>query len=302
MKKRTKTALIASLILIFAGAAVAFAGLASINFDFKEMSTQKLYDKSCDINEEFEEISIECECDVALIATDSANARVEYSQFEDQSITARVQNGILEITENDERKWYEMIISVNFESPKIKIYLPKKDYRELVADTGVGDIKLDGGLCFESVELTASTGDISFIADANEKLQIETDTGDIAVKNSDALEMELHTDTGRIALTDSQIQTFSAESDTGDIHLDAVMISKTLEIKSDTGDVDISACDALELKIETQTGDVTGELLSEKIFITETDTGRISVPNSASGGVCSIKTDTGDISIKIKEK
>jgi hypothetical protein len=40
-------------------------------------------------------------------------------------------------------------------------------------------------------------------------------------------------------------------------------------------------------------------LYSEKIFFTETDTGDIRVPKSTSGGVCEIKTDTGDITFTI---
>jgi len=63
--------------------------------------------------------------------------------------------------------------------------------------------------------------------------------------------------------------------------------------------VEFTACDAGEIVIETDTGDVEGTLLSDKIFITETDTGRIDVPKTTTGGRCQITTDTGDIKIKI---
>ena len=53
-------------------------------------------------------------------------------------------------------------------------------------------------------------------------------------------------------------------------------------------------------EIETDTGDVDGTLLSDKLFLTETSTGDIRVPNTADGGICDIKTDTGDIKIAIK--
>ena len=38
--------------------------------------------------------------------------------------------------------------------------------------------------------------------------------------------------------------------------------------------------DAAQISIKTSTGDVTGTLLSEKVFITETSTGNISVPKN----------------------
>ena len=49
----------------------------------------------------------------------------------------------------------------------------------------------------------------------------------------------------------------------------------------------------------TDTGEVKGTLRSEKIFFTESDTGKISVPKSVTGGRCEITTDTGDIEIEI---
>ncbi len=52
-----------------------------------------------------------------------------------------------------------------------------------------------------------------------------------------------------------------------------------------------------EIFVETDTGDVTGSLLTDKVFITQTDTGSIDVSKIADGGKCEISTDTGDIRI-----
>jgi DUF4097 and DUF4098 domain-containing protein YvlB len=65
--------------------------------------------------------------------------------------------------------------------------------------------------------------------------------------------------------------------------------------------VRFEACDAEEIIIHTDTGDVTGTLLTPKIFQVETDTGRVDIPESGSGGKCQIKTDTGDIQVEILE-
>ena len=70
-------------------------------------------------------------------------------------------------------------------------------------------------------------------------------------------------------------------------------------IKNDTGDVKLENSDAGDILIETGSGNVIGTLLSEKVFITETDTGDISVPKTITGGRCEIKTDTGNIKIDI---
>ena len=71
-------------------------------------------------------------------------------------------------------------------------------------------------------------------------------------------------------------------------------------IERSTGDVRFTDCDAAEICVKTDTGDVTGSLLSDKVFITNTDTGSVNVPETISGGKCEIITDTGDIKITIK--
>ena len=57
--------------------------------------------------------------------------------------------------------------------------------------------------------------------------------------------------------------------------------------------------DAAEIFVQTSTGDVEGSLLSSKVFIANTDTGKVDVPKSITGGRCEITTDTGDIRISV---
>lgn len=72
-----------------------------------------------------------------------------------------------------------------------------------------------------------------------------------------------------------------------------------LSIERTTGNVEFSGCDAAELSVKTSTGHVSGSLLTDKVFIIDTVTGRVNVSKAATGGQCMIKTGTGDIDIKI---
>ena len=107
-------------------------------------------------------------------------------------------------------------------------------------------------------------------------------------------------DTGKITLTKIQCNSFSAETDTGKVVLTDFTASMHIDIETDTGDVILERADGNTLNIETDTGNVKGSLLSEKEFITHTDTGRINVPKTTSGGKCEISTDTGNIDITIE--
>jgi tRNA pseudouridine55 synthase len=51
--------------------------------------------------------------------------------------------------------------------------------------------------------------------------------------------------------------------------------------------------------VKTDTGDVTGSLLTGKTFIPHSDTGKVVLPDSTLGGRCEITTDTGDIRITV---
>ena len=113
--------------------------------------------------------------------------------------------------------------------------------------------------------------------------------GDITVRVS----------TGDAQLTDVKCGSLIFTGNTGDILLDNVIADERFYIKSSTGDVIFEGCDAAEIFVDSDTGAVKGRLLSDKIFIVESDTGRIDIPKSGSGGRCEITTDTGNIKIRV---
>ena len=77
-------------------------------------------------------------------------------------------------------------------------------------------------------------------------------------------------------------------------------LREMMDIRRSTGDVDIRGCDAPVIVIETDTGDVTGSLLTGKLFDIRTSTGNVQIPKSTLGGECRITTSTGDIRIVIE--
>ena len=106
--------------------------------------------------------------------------------------------------------------------------------------------------------------------------------------------------TGRVKLVGLACGNLSTDGSTGDVTLKDTVASGAFRIERSTGDVKFDNADAGEINVKTSTGDVTGTLRSEKIFFAESDTGKISVPKSITGGKCEITTETGDIDIEIK--
>ena len=168
-------------------------------------------------------------------------------------------------------------------TPNITVYLPQSEYEALTVKSRTGDINVCN-LSVSSLDLCVTTGKVT-----------ATDVvckGDVSVSVS----------TGKTYLTDIKCQRLISSGNTGDMTMENVIASESFSIERSTGDVRLDSCDAAEIFITTDTGDVWGSLLSDKVFITRTDTGKVDTPKTTVGGRCEITTDTGNIKIQIKEQ
>ena len=319
MSKATKIWLFTATVLVTLGL-ILFAGvMANYDWDFSKLSTVTYVTNTYETNGEFDKISINVDTtEIEFVPTEDESCSIVCFEAEKVKHSAIVQNGTLVIDTIDTRKWYDYIC-ISIGTPKMTVYLPQNEYASLFIETDTGDInipkdftfekiKIDGDTsevgCFASVsnvlEVELSTGDISVDSITVGQADLTTTTGEITVSNVTAKnDIDVKTDTGKVKLTNVSCADFVAESDTGTITLKNVVATGSFSVESDTGDVRFENSDAAQISVKTSTGDVTGTLLSEKVFITETSTGRISVPKTTSGGKCEIITATGDIKINV---
>ncbi len=250
--------------LILAAALVVVGGMLfggvmmAQNWDFLKLQTAKFETNTHQIQTPYHNISINIDtADLTVLPTEDTATTVVCYEQEKIKHTVEVKEDTLTIAVVDTRKWYEHI-RFTFESAKITVYLPKATY--------------------ETVSVTASTADIQ-------------------VENLSANVCELSLSTGDMNLTDIQSKNIKATASTGDIRLKHVVAVQAFSAQTGTGDIFLEGCDAEQLKIKTSTGDVVGRLLSPKVFVAQTNTGDVTVPQSTEGGLCEIYTNTGDINI-----
>ena len=274
-----------------------------------------------EINEEFSNISIKTDtADIAFVPSNDGMCRVVCYEDAKKSHSVEVQDGTLAVNVVNNKKWYDYI-GVNIDSPKITVYLPEKAYSSLVIEESTGDIEISKDFKFKSIDISLSTGNIKCYASAVENIKIAASTSDIYAEGISASSLDLTVSTGNVTvssvtceeditigvstgktyLTDVACKNLTSTGNTGDISLKNVISTEKISVERSTGDVTLDRSDAAELFIMTSTGDVEGSLLTNKVFIIKTDTGRINVPNSITGGRCEITTDTGDIKISILE-
>ncbi len=321
MSKATKIWLITAASLILIGCILFGGAMTMHRWDLTKLSTSKYEMNNFEINENYKNISIVTDtADILLVASENSKSYVECYEQKNVKHSIEIENDTLVIEVVDTRKWYEHI-GINFGSPKITVYIPQGEYGNLSVKSDTGRVEIPKDLSFESIDISENTGDVTNYASASEDIKIKTTTGDIYVENISAGSLDLSVSTGKATvsgvkcdgdvkisvstgdakLTDVSCESLFSNGNTGGISLNNVIATGKLSIERSTGNVKFEKCDASEIFIKTDTGDVDGTLLSDKIFITITDTGRVSVPASTTGGRCEITTDTGDVKINIQK-
>ncbi len=313
-----KKFIILAVSLVVIGALIFVIAASSVGWDFTKLGTVNHETNTHEIDEAVNSISIKTDtADIDFLPSDDGKIKVVCYEKENMKHTVSALDGILKIEVVDTRKWYEHISW--YSSPKITVYLPEGEYSSLFIDEGTGDIDVANNFKFESVDIKASTGDVELYSSA-ESVKIKTSTGNIRVENITANSLDLSVSTGRVTvlgavcegdlkikvstgksyLTDTKCKNLTSNGNTGDITLKGVVATEKLSIERSTGDVKFEGCDAAEIYVITDTGDVKGTLLSDKVFLTASDTGDIDVPKTITGGRCEITTDTGDIKLSVK--
>lgn len=310
----------ASLMLLGAlafGVALALGGLNVVKFGGVEYVEREYL-----IDYEFENISIKDKtADIKILPTKDSKARVvcQESRWLGYTVSANAED-TLEIELVDSRKWYEHISLFSIGKSEITLYLPAGEYGKLTVLSSTSDVDISEEFSFEGIDISLSTGNVECYASAKGLLRIKAGTGDIHLEGASAGKVDLSVSTGRVSVASLECEgdvslkvstgkanlagvdckSFFSTGDTGDLAMKGVVAEELFRIERSTGDVSFDGCDASEIYVTTDTGNVLGSLLSDKVFIVDTDTGRVNVPKSITGGRCEIKTDTGDVKITVK--
>ncbi len=261
MNKMKKWLVVAS-ILILAGCLL-FAGVMMLlQWDFSKLSTTKYVTSKHEVSGAFNNISVDTvTSDIVFALSDDGTCKVECFEEEKAKHDVFVENGTLAIKLSYKKAWYDWI-GIDFNTPQIKVYLPKATYDTISVQTSTGDVTISDMICTGNISIQVTTG--------------KTDLHHITCKN------------------------LTSGGSTGDVVLSDVVATEKITIQRTTGDVTFAGSDAAELFVKISTGDVTGSLLTDKVYVVHTNTGKVDVPKTTAGGLCEIRTNTGDVKIYIQ--
>ncbi len=299
MKNKTKVWLLIAAFLILIGGGMFATIMTGLEWDFMNLSTSEFETNTYEISENYRNISINVDmADIQLLPGNDESTAVECYEMKSMKHSVIAENGTLLISVEDTRKWYEHI-GFYFRQPKVTMTIPKGEYTKLFIKGSTGDVEIQKDIFFGDMEISISTGDVGVFASCSGNMSLKTSTGGIFVKSASAKEMNLRVSTGKTVLNGVRCENLTSIANTGDIVLEDVIAAGKISVERSTGDVDFTACDATEIFVKTTTGDVEGSFLTDKVFITQTNTGKVNVPKSVSGGRCELTTKTGDIKITV---
>ena len=298
---RSRKWIYAGLVLLGLGALLCGTSFAIFGFHPESLSTWKMVSNTYPVRDSFQNIKIDADTDtITLLPSKDGNCRVVCVEEEEEPHRITVQNNTL-IIDRERKKNLRFGFNFQTEKSSVTLYLPEKSYRDLQIKCDTGDVEIPGDFFFDSIRVDTDTGDVECLASAEGTISLETDTGAITVSKVTAAEMRLKSNTGRVEISDVSVSgNLHSDGDTGGLILTNVLVSGELRLEQNTGDIKLNGCDAGTIFIETDTGDVRGTLLSDKIFLTKTDSGEVDVPRTITGGRCEITTDSGDIKIEVR--
>ncbi|MBP0990884.1 MAG: DUF4097 family beta strand repeat protein [Oscillospiraceae bacterium] len=312
--------LIAAAILLGVGLIIGFVSLVLLDYDFTKLNTINYETKTYELADDPTDIVINTSTDnIKFVHSEDGKCKVVCLYSEKMYNKIDEKDGTLTIEHVDERKWYENF-GIFGKTGSLTVYLPSDKYGTLTIKTSTGNVTIPEGFEFENVFVQGSTCDVSCKSSVKDQIKIEQSTGDVELYGLSAEKIYIttstgdikaesvnvsgsfaaHVSTGKVVLTGLRCETLLSTGSTGDVYLTNTIASGKLSIERDTGDVCFNKSDAESIIVKTSTGNVTGSLLSEKIFFTKTSTGKISVPKTTSGGTCDITTSTGRITITIE--
>ena len=274
MSRTAKTWLIAAGILVVLGPILIVIGAAAGGVNFSGEGSYET--KTYEITATFDQIAVTTDItDIELATADEKQCRVVRDEAEGRENSAEVQDGTLVIKSQDTRKWFDRLVSFSGRAPKIRVYLPQKMYSSLTVDTDTGDVIIPKGMEFGKAEIKGDTSDISCLADVRDSIEIKCSTGGVVLGGK----------LGTAAVTTS----------TGDIDIMSADSTGDIRINTDTGDVTMKNVKCSALNLESTTGDQTlTDVVASGDMNIKSTTGGVVFENSDAGSI-TVNTNTGDV-------
>lgn len=200
--------------LLLVGGTLLLRGLA------RSLVSEAEYDSGrYDVTGEFTAVSVSAPTsDIYLYRSDDGRCTVFYSDTRGYTAATEVRDGVLYVTERDERSWLDKLTPGIDDYTAISVYLPETALCDLTLETVSGDVSVSDELAFASFRLTTVSGDVWLSNIRADRFDIENTSGDVSLYDTYADAYDLSTVSGDISVTLPASMDFDLHSTSGSVY------------------------------------------------------------------------------------
>lgn len=323
---KNKKLLIASACVSALGIIVLIALGIYTRFDLKKLNKTPYTEKTYEIEEKFNKISIDTSSyDVKFELAKTSTVTVTCINPGKNDVFAVEKKTLNIISKAQKSKGSLFNPAFDFKDGKtdIVISIPNKTLNSLSIKTSGGKVEIDDYFNVTPVDVTLETngGTIIYGSGASNVIDVKCAGGSIEMTDSKCTAMNLTLESGEITLNGVGTEAdFTADVKDGKLTIDGIecdnfaLASKSgnadisnvksevrLDVDNGSGTVKLEKSDANIVNIKNDSGSVTASFLTDKIFTTSSNGGKIDIPEPKEdlAGMCVIDTNSGDVKCSI---
>lgn len=251
MKKGSKAALLTALACVVCGLGLIAAAIAVAGGRLGAFQTALGY----------EERTYTAETSgISCVSVSDKNRTVRFIRSEDADIHVTcyenerefydidmAEDGTLEIRFQDERRWYEKLLSLQLQEYPVTVALPEEYTGAVRADLSNGMLTMEDLRLENDVTLKSGNGRIEVRNCRAQALNAETSNGAVRLAHVEAEKINAKTSNGRVTAEAVRSATsLTLTTSNGAIVLDAVFAGESIALKSSNGSITGTVADAQE--------------------------------------------------------
>ena len=301
-----------SVLLIAAGLILMAVSFSALIFHSSASDTESKT-REITVEEPFTGISIEApDYHVRFIESSDGQCTVSFFENEYSTCTVQVSGGVLTVEEQSKIpvmiRWF-MDLRNNM---SIVVSLPAGAHQSLYVESSSGNTEISPSFSFEKARVESSSGNIRFLADANEvelssfsgsielygsayeTVYVSATSGNVLVSGFQANQISLSATSGDIQISNLECGSVDAAAKSGDIRASSVK-GVSLDLSTTSGKIDVKNASCGSLNINSTSGDVLLEnALLENDLMAETTSGSVRL-NRCDAKNLTFITASGDI-------
>lgn len=290
--------------LVTLGVIALVAGGVVVGVGYATTKNEEYRTQQHEFEDNFKDFVVNTETsDIEFKKSEDGKNKIVCFEGENAKSEVTFEGNTVKITQVDNRPWYKRWFFnwgwINGKEMKVTVYLAGDTYNNLEIESKIGDVEVESGFTFNTVDVSTNTGSIEVTDMTADSLKAKSDTGKMEFKNINvAGDIKVEKHTGKMIIEDSHCGNMDVESTTGGVEVEKTIASGHMNIKSSTGSIKFDSADAATLNLESSTGSIKGSFLTAKRFQASSNTGTVNVPNT-DGGLCVAKTSTGSIKLTV---